>query len=417
MYSEEETELRDLIMQNLENCGFLNKIKAEIRAGVFLALEEDGNLKTKIPILNQKFDDFINTAEGKLTVSLIREFLVYYSLNFTLSIFDPEVASPSYISRSELCDQLNVKTLNEEEPLLVTLLKGIFEVQNLSSSNKSSEDFNSSYKPSKSPLTDTTFSKDPVENLLKQENDDDKKKMAQSYLESNSTANSKNDLKDTFNASNILSTKDWETSKVSDVTFTDIFKEKDAQAAKNTKSSIFKEPTNLPYKDPFFDDPIPTEKTSYFSFSETSKEKPENVLPSNSEKDVGDAKKSSLTSLKDLPSLTANHEWTFSRDKNTLPNLDSLKSISSSEASNEEIINLDPKDIFEKKDSDVAESNEESSEKQISESTEEEIEEDFSANIDDLYNNSLSLAEDETTDQTVSQVSVVEGVDHVEPCK
>ncbi|XP_039737425.1 centrosomal protein 43 isoform X4 [Pteropus medius] len=37
---EEDTELRDLLVQTLENSGVLNRIKAELRAAVFLALEE-----------------------------------------------------------------------------------------------------------------------------------------------------------------------------------------------------------------------------------------------------------------------------------------------------------------------------------------------------------------------------------------
>uniref|UniRef100_A0A2K6M440 Centrosomal protein 43 n=1 Tax=Rhinopithecus bieti TaxID=61621 RepID=A0A2K6M440_RHIBE len=38
--AEEDTELRDLLVQTLENSGVLNRIKAELRAAVFLALEE-----------------------------------------------------------------------------------------------------------------------------------------------------------------------------------------------------------------------------------------------------------------------------------------------------------------------------------------------------------------------------------------
>ena len=37
---EEDTELRDLVTQTLENNGLLGKIQAQLRAGVFLALEE-----------------------------------------------------------------------------------------------------------------------------------------------------------------------------------------------------------------------------------------------------------------------------------------------------------------------------------------------------------------------------------------
>lgn len=416
MYSEEETELRDVIMQNLENCGLLNKIKAELRAGVFLALEEDGNFKSKIPLFNPKFDEFINTSEGKLTVSLVRDFLEYYSLNFTLSVFEPEVSS-SFISRSELCDQFKMNKNNG--PLLLELLKDALKSRNENSMNKSLDELNFSQKAEKSNLSekmsDTTF----VLEDINFENTDQIKKITHSDSGNDSLIKSpkvdlKDSTKDCFSTTDILSLKKGRTKNVSEKTLTSIFEEKSDSSEKDD-NSIFKEAANVP-DDPFFDDPLPSEKPSIYTFPESSAKKSENVLSSKNQGDLNESKKSSLTSLKDLPSLAAN-EWTFSRnDKNTLPSLDSLKSISSSEASNEEIINLDQKETFRKKDSVNAESNEESSEKQNSDSIEEEIEEDSSANLDELYN-SLSLADDETTDHTVSQVSTVEGVDHVEPCK
>lgn len=159
--------------------------------------------------------------------------------------------------------------------------------------------------------------------------------------------------------------------------------------------------------DPFFDELVSSEKSPFFNFSETLKDKSETKTSSSV---LNDPPKSSLSSLKDLPSHTANHKWTFSRyPLSNFPSLDLLKS--SGETSKQE---TDCKQIFEQKDLEV---NEDSSEKQISEeSIEEQLEEDFSAGMDDLLNSSLSLAGDVTTDQTVSQVSAVEGLDHIEPC-
>ena len=38
--TEEDTELRDLVAATLENSGVLGKIKAQLRANVYIALEE-----------------------------------------------------------------------------------------------------------------------------------------------------------------------------------------------------------------------------------------------------------------------------------------------------------------------------------------------------------------------------------------
>lgn len=410
MYSEEETELRDLIMQNLENCGFLSKIKAEIRAGVFLALEEDGNFKNKVPLFNQKFDDFVSTCEGKIIISLIREFLDYYSLQFTLSIFEPEVASPTpFVSRSELFDQLNIKSSENDAPILVTLLKDAVKARSIVSSRLSPVEFSSSPKTVKATMSDTTLDNVTLDHLNHENINHMKDNQNNSKIDL-SVKDSNDDFKDPFNASNKLLIDD-----ANSIILSDVLKETNDST---DKSDTFKKSSDLlgVEHDDFFDEPLPSQKTSFFKLSELPKDKSEKIISTNNNKDFDDSKKSSLSSLKDLPSLTANHEFNFfSRDsKNTLLSLDSLKSVSSSETSNEEIINLDPKENLDKKDSNVVESNEDSSEKQISEgSIEEEIEEDFS----DLLNSSLSLADDVTTDQTVSQVSVVEGVDHVEPCK
>ena len=44
--TEEDTELRDLVATTLENAGILGKIKAELRANVYIALEEGEGVKS-----------------------------------------------------------------------------------------------------------------------------------------------------------------------------------------------------------------------------------------------------------------------------------------------------------------------------------------------------------------------------------
>ncbi|XP_052442335.1 centrosomal protein 43 isoform X2 [Carassius gibelio] len=61
--TEEDTELRDLLIQNLENSGVLNKIKAELRAAVFLALEEQDKVANKTPLVNENLKKSLNTKD------------------------------------------------------------------------------------------------------------------------------------------------------------------------------------------------------------------------------------------------------------------------------------------------------------------------------------------------------------------
>ncbi|XP_051867721.1 FGFR1 oncogene partner isoform X2 [Pristis pectinata] len=90
MSAEEDTELRDLLVQTLESSGVLNKIKAELRAAVFLALEEQERIENKTPLVNESLKKFLNTEDGRLVAGLVTEFLQFFNLDFTLAVFQPE---------------------------------------------------------------------------------------------------------------------------------------------------------------------------------------------------------------------------------------------------------------------------------------------------------------------------------------
>ncbi|NWW65598.1 FR1OP protein, partial [Ifrita kowaldi] len=88
--AEEDTELRDLLVQTLESSGVLNKIKAELRAAVFLALEEQEKIENKAPLVNESLKSFLGTKDGRLVAGLVAEFLRFFNLDFTLAVFQPE---------------------------------------------------------------------------------------------------------------------------------------------------------------------------------------------------------------------------------------------------------------------------------------------------------------------------------------
>ncbi|XP_043448680.1 centrosomal protein 43 isoform X4 [Prionailurus bengalensis] len=90
---EEDTELRDLLVQTLENSGVLNRIKAELRAAVFLALEEQEKVENKTPLVNESLRKFLNTRDGRLVAGLVAEFLQFFNLDFTLAVFQPETST------------------------------------------------------------------------------------------------------------------------------------------------------------------------------------------------------------------------------------------------------------------------------------------------------------------------------------
>ncbi|XP_063978474.1 uncharacterized protein DDB_G0283357-like isoform X2 [Diachasmimorpha longicaudata] len=102
---EEDTELRDLVVQTLENNGVLAKVR------------------NPEPLLNKTVKQYLSNSEGKLLFSLVREFLEYFGLDYTISVYDPETymgKEYNYVGRNKLCEKLGISTT---EPLLGELLK------------------------------------------------------------------------------------------------------------------------------------------------------------------------------------------------------------------------------------------------------------------------------------------------------
>ncbi|XP_058023898.1 centrosomal protein 43 isoform X2 [Ahaetulla prasina] len=107
--TEEDTELRDLLVQTLETSGVLNKIKAELRAAVFLALEEQEKVENKTPLVNESLKKFLSTKDGRLVASLVAEFLQFFNLDFTLAVFQPESSTSNGLEpRESLAQDLGI---------------------------------------------------------------------------------------------------------------------------------------------------------------------------------------------------------------------------------------------------------------------------------------------------------------------
>ncbi|CAG9827708.1 unnamed protein product [Diabrotica balteata] len=112
MSVEEEIELKDLIAQTLNTNGTLAKIKAQLRASIFLALDEDEK-----PLLNNKIKTFMETSDGKSMFYLVHEFLEFFNLCFTLAVYEPESYIDCDCQREEkqrIAQQFGLKTSEEK---------------------------------------------------------------------------------------------------------------------------------------------------------------------------------------------------------------------------------------------------------------------------------------------------------------
>ncbi|XP_063299435.1 centrosomal protein 43 isoform X2 [Pelobates fuscus] len=137
--AEEDTELRDLLIQTLENNGVLNKIKAELRASVFLALEEQEKVENKTPLVNEDLKRFLNTRDGRLVASVFTEFLQFFNLDFTLAVFQPEACLGNIMDeRSQLAKDLGIIESEgiKNGPLILELVKKCYQKEKIISSGE-----------------------------------------------------------------------------------------------------------------------------------------------------------------------------------------------------------------------------------------------------------------------------------------
>ncbi|CAG9783107.1 unnamed protein product [Diatraea saccharalis] len=122
MAQSEDTELRDLVMDALEKNGSLAKIRALLRANIFLAFEDDyESIKQNITL-----DSVLKLPEGLLALSIVHEFLEFCNLRNTLFVYKSETRQEreyKYEGQKKLCEKLNVKQDSSGQPVLVSILK------------------------------------------------------------------------------------------------------------------------------------------------------------------------------------------------------------------------------------------------------------------------------------------------------
>lgn len=99
---------------------------AELRAAVFLALEEQDKVENKTPLVNENLKKSLNTKDGRLVAGLITDFLQVFNLDFTLAVFQPEISTLNGLdSREVLSKELGISEseVNKNSPLLLELVK------------------------------------------------------------------------------------------------------------------------------------------------------------------------------------------------------------------------------------------------------------------------------------------------------
>ena len=86
-------ELKNLVIQTLETNGILGQLRAQLRSCVFKVIDNQEQVEkgSAFHWENPKARRVLSSQAGYLCAELIKEFLEFYELDYSLSIYMPEV--------------------------------------------------------------------------------------------------------------------------------------------------------------------------------------------------------------------------------------------------------------------------------------------------------------------------------------
>ena len=89
-------DLKNLVIQTLEEEGTLGNLRAQLRSRVFKAIEKNAEPAAKqaagFQWQNPAAQKVHESEESKLFAQLIKDYLEFYRMDYTLSVYTPEIA-------------------------------------------------------------------------------------------------------------------------------------------------------------------------------------------------------------------------------------------------------------------------------------------------------------------------------------
>ncbi len=112
-------DMKNLIIQSLETKGVLGQIRAQLRSSVFKIVDEQDQqfnygcgLKWENPTLYK----ILETKIGTLLAEIIRDFMEYFRMDYSLSIFIPECGiSPERLRKEEIWGKIGLSNSQGEQ--------------------------------------------------------------------------------------------------------------------------------------------------------------------------------------------------------------------------------------------------------------------------------------------------------------
>eukprot|EP00262_Sarcandra_glabra_P021770 TRINITY_DN9329_c1_g1_i1.p1 TRINITY_DN9329_c1_g1~~TRINITY_DN9329_c1_g1_i1.p1 ORF type:complete len:267 (+),score=61.86 TRINITY_DN9329_c1_g1_i1:75-875(+) len=144
-YTREMMDLKTLVTRSLEKKGVLAKIRAELRASVFEAIEDEDRVLENdngvppalLGSCNDRAKQLHASPSGKLLTALICEYLDWAQLGHTMKVYMPECNLEKNFWKAELRDfstknGYDLSKSGDSGPLLLDVLEGYLKFENLS---------------------------------------------------------------------------------------------------------------------------------------------------------------------------------------------------------------------------------------------------------------------------------------------
>mmetsp|Transcript_18439 Transcript_18439/g.33228 ORF Transcript_18439/g.33228 Transcript_18439/m.33228 type:complete len:259 (+) Transcript_18439:211-987(+) len=119
-------DLKELIIQTLDANGVLDKIRAQLRVSVFKAI--DNQQPASLSFEKSKAANAVKSEEGRLCAELLRDFLDFYKLTYTMHVFLPETRLVSDVKGQALAEKCGVQ-YEQGKPIIYKLLEKIADQQ------------------------------------------------------------------------------------------------------------------------------------------------------------------------------------------------------------------------------------------------------------------------------------------------
>ncbi|XP_026465709.1 FGFR1 oncogene partner-like [Ctenocephalides felis] len=116
--SESDSEFRDLMVESLAQDGILAKIRAQLRAHIYIALENESKITENIS--NAFHSDYY------AIMFLIYDFLNFYNFEYTLSVFEAESDYSNkkhFNNKTDFCKHFNITPEIDPSPMLLEIFQ------------------------------------------------------------------------------------------------------------------------------------------------------------------------------------------------------------------------------------------------------------------------------------------------------